>query len=106
MKEKFIAWTLARMAQLSGRKINMPTPEGSKAGEFLANAADAEMLQRKANFPNHVERCATCAFRKGTIANGSPQTLLDALDCFVTGGDFMCHERANHQCVGFAILRK
>lgn len=105
IEETFIATTLATLAHLSRRKINMPTPEGEELGRELARLADKEMEKRKANFPNHIERCATCAFRRGTIANGSPQTLRDAVDAIKGDGEFMCHERENHQCVGYAILK-
>ena len=103
-----IAWVAVRLALMglrSGKRVNAPTAEGLELGAQMARFADHEMAKRKAAFPNHVERCATCAFRKGTAANGSPATLLTALECIRGDDIFMCHEREHHDCVGYAILK-
>lgn len=38
------------------------------------------------------ERCATCAFREGTVASKNRLTVLKAQLCLKTGGHFLCHE--------------
>lgn len=38
------------------------------------------------------EKCATCAFRPGTEASKSANTLLKAQLCALTGELFLCHE--------------
>lgn len=104
-KLNWIAVRLAAVAFVSGKHINAPTEEGRELGSHLARWADQELAKRKAVFPNHVERCATCAFRRGTVANQSPATLLSALECLQGDDIFMCHERVDHDCVGYSVLK-
>jgi hypothetical protein len=105
--EQSIIATVATAAQLSGKQVNAPCEEGATLGKEIARLTDLEMAKRKQNFPNHVERCATCAFRLGTAANACAPTLMDAMKCVIEGRDqFVCHERENHQCVGYAILKR
>jgi hypothetical protein len=104
-KISWVAIRIALVAFRSGKSVNAPSEEGRLLGEQFATFADKELSRRKIMFPNHVERCATCAFRKGTIANQCGATLLAALDC-LTGEDiFMCHERKDHDCVGYSVLK-
>lgn len=73
-------------------ELNRPTPQGKLLGESLARICDRQETLKRALFPNHQERCGTCAFRSGTIPNGCPETLLDAVKCVIEGRDFLCHE--------------
>lgn len=105
-EESFIA-IVATAARHSGKHVNAPSADGVALGKEAARFADLEIGKRKQNFPNHIERCSTCAFRLGTAANGCASTLMDAMKCVIEGRDeFMCHERENHQCVGYAILKR
>jgi hypothetical protein len=36
--------------------------------------------------------CCSCAGRKGTEANGSPETMATLAECIQTGEPFFCHE--------------
>lgn len=106
-QEQTLVAIVATAARLTGKEVNAPSDEGAVLGKEMARMADGEMEKRKANFPNHVERCATCAFRLGTVANACAPTLMDAMKCVIEGRDeFFCHEREHHQCVGYAILKR
>lgn len=52
-------------------------------------------------FPD--ERCSTCAFRRGTLPNGSPTTQMDVLKCIMEQVPFHCHEahRKGELCHGW-----
>lgn len=76
---------------------NLPTEEGRALGKELARLCDSALLGK----PD--ERCATCAFRLGTEANGSPATLMDATKCVLERVPFFCHEHAR-PCAGFAAM--
>ena len=99
-----LAADLARLAFALGKTINAPSSEGKVLGEHLARWADNALKQRS---PNHIQRCATCAFRHGTYANQCTSTLVGALACLASddGDSFMCHEREGYQCVGYAVLK-
>jgi hypothetical protein len=78
-------------------KANLPTIFGALNGVKLANGVRQDKL------------CDGCAFRRGTPANTSPSTTIDASDCADDGTRFMCHERhldaqgePTQLCVGFA----
>lgn len=65
----------------------------------MARFCDAELAGK----PDR--RCGTCAFRAGDhIANGSPQTLMDALKCALEGDLFWYHE-TDRPCAGWAAMR-
>lgn len=85
---------------------NQPTPEGIEAGGHLARLADVAMAKALEQFPNHAERCGTCAFRGGTFPNGCVDTVMDALKCVIEAVPFYCHETrkgaARPLCAGFA----
>lgn len=58
------------------------------------------------------ERCASCAFRHGTVPNGCPQTILDATKCVLEKRTFACHvpkgdmPAGTHACMGwFAAMQ-
>lgn len=61
--------------------LNEPTPEGRALGEKLAEFCETEIAAN----PDAVklERCPTCAFRKGTHPNGCVPTVMDALKCIM-----------------------
>lgn len=85
---------------------NTRSPEGAALGEQLARFADNEFNKLKEKYPNHVERCDTCAFRLGTFANQSAATTMDALKCALEGEEFMCHEKQNEGrvCAGWYVM--
>lgn len=84
---------------------NIPTEEGQALGAELARLADGALLQLNGAV---LERCATCAFRAGTMANGCAATLMNALKCAMEGEEsFYCHEKNREGCVcaGYLALR-
>lgn len=91
------------MAAPPGKIPNFPTPEGRELGERLADMVDDEARQNQ----DAPLRCSTCAFRKGTMPNGSEATLCDAIKCVVEKDvTFDCHERPGVPCAGAALLAK
>ena len=79
---------------------NRTTDEGKLLGKHLARLCDIELAGK------NDDRCHTCAFRAGDhIANGSPETLMSALKCALEGTLFLCHERSNRACAGWAAMR-
>lgn len=81
-------------------RLNLATREGRELGAGLARLCDVEVGRRQMNR----ERCGTCAFRQGDhIANGSPETLMDAFKCVMERTIFWCHE-VNLPCVGWQLL--
>lgn len=66
------------------------TPEGRKLGAQLVRLTEPEIARLDAaGEPD--ERCASCAFRAGTVPNGCPQTTLDAAKCVMEDVTFLCH---------------
>ncbi|WP_286554367.1 hypothetical protein [Variovorax sp. J22G40] len=66
------------------------TPEGRALGAELARLTETKVAEMAAaGEPD--ERCKTCAFRAGTVPNGCPQTLMDAVKCIVEQQPFYCH---------------
>lgn len=91
---------------------NRPTEQGYELGAFLARAAiDGEPTARL-EFPDVPPACASCAFRKGTIPNGCPETVLDASGCLIEDTPFMCHMHFDDDgnptelCSGWLFARK
>ena len=86
------------------------TPEGIEMGQHLARMCDLAEVEQRRRFPNQAQRCQTCAFRAGTLPNGDPVTLLDAVKCLVEMVPFMCHQYFNadgsprDMCAGYALL--
>ena len=84
-----------------------PSRHGRLMGEMLANLADAGAALGLA------ERCATCAFRRGTLANMSAGTGLTAWKCAI-GVDpdpFACHHgmkdgQPTRECAGYEAARR
>lgn len=78
---------------------NRTTPEGRALGTELARLCDGELEGRPDN------RCGTCAFRHGDhLANGSPETLMDAVKCMLERTAFWCHEH-DKACAGWSAMR-
>ena len=73
---------------------NLPTPEGREAGTHLArlsDAAEAMITNFFGELPPQCVRCVDCACRAGTDPNGSPQTVVDFLECVRDKEPFYCH---------------
>lgn len=86
----------------TGKVRNRPTELGREFGEQLARLCDNAEATTTTLHP----RCATCAFRAGTLPNGCEATLMDALKCAMEGDTkFMCHERKGHACSGWLMMR-
>lgn len=69
---------------------NRPTPEGIALGENLARLTQPDIdAMVSAGIPDN--RCASCAFRLGTIPNGCIETQADALKALMEGDPFYCH---------------
>ena len=88
---------------------NKPSAIGRQLGAQLARLTDREEQEMRGKFPNHAERCKSCAFRGGTFPNGCEVTLMDAIKCVVETTPFMCHEHFDKEgkcteiCAGFMI---
>src|SRR3990167_9217904 len=86
---------------------NRATPEGHELGLHHARFCDEAEPKARLRFPELPPRCASCAFRAGPhVANGSPQTQMDALKCVIEGVEFQCHEphRKGQVCSGWAMM--
>ena len=78
---------------------NKATPEGRELGRHMARLCDVELVGKRD------DRCGTCAFRGGDhLANGSPETLMDAIKCTLEGTTFWCHEH-DRLCAGWRAMR-
>lgn len=82
---------------------NVPTPEGRALGAELARMADAEEARFTALDPSIPPRCADCACRAGTRANGCGPSLMSLLKCVMEGTPFDCHLREG-LCTGYLML--
>ena len=77
---------------------NRPTPEGKLLGEQLARLTDEAEKELRAKLREQdarevmPERCRSCAYRSGTIPDGCPNTVMDALKCTMEGVPFYCHQ--------------
>jgi hypothetical protein len=93
---------LAEGAGMEARE--QPRADGAVLGEAIAALADAGRLID----PSVPDPCATCAFRRGTMTNMMPTTVLTAFNC-ATGVDdspFGCHHgmvdgRPTKKCAGW-----
>lgn len=89
-----------------------PSALGTFVGRQLARLTDEAEATFRAEHPNARERCADCAFRRGTIPNRCLTTVADALLCAAEGEVFNCHREEpgapdlvpNGVCAGWAIL--
>lgn len=95
---------------IDGRR--RPTALGTFVGRQIARLADEAEPAFRAEHPKARERCADCAFRRGTIPNRCLPTVAEALFCAVDGDVFNCHRVEpgapdlvpNGVCAGWAIL--
>lgn len=83
---------------------NVRTPEGEAIGKEHARFYEQELSKRPRELD---ERCSTCAFRLGTMANGSPTTQMDVTKCILEHVDFMCHDKGREGvlCHGYKLMR-
>jgi hypothetical protein len=78
------------------------SPEGRALGEQMAKMFDIAE-RRLGDMADPDERCATCAFRAGTVPNGCAQTQLDISKCVAEGIPFYCHQpRQGQLCHGWS----
>lgn len=80
---------------------NLPCDDGRRLGKELARLADQAEKEALQKFPNTRVRCRTCAFRAGTVPNGTVLTLMDALKCTMEQVPFLCHEDLPNPCMGW-----
>lgn len=74
------------------RKQNRVSQEGKKIGEQMTRLCDREAKKLIAEGEwEDDERCASCAFRLGTVPNGCLQTQCDAMKCVMEHEPFFCH---------------
>lgn len=73
---------------------NLPTAEGRALGAEVARLADIAEAKMLARFPGQRRRCDDCAFRAGSIPNGCPSTLMDAIKAGIEREPFWCHAGA------------
>ncbi len=86
---------------------NAATDEGRELGHHMARFCDQAEQIARLKVPELPPRCASCAFREGPhVANGSPQTQMDAVKAWIEGHEFYCHEpaRKDHLCSGWSML--
>jgi hypothetical protein len=92
---------------MSAKIRNRPTDEGRELGKHMARFCDEAEPKARLKVPELPPRCASCAFRAGPhLANGSPETQMDALKCWIEGVEFQCHEphRKGELCFGWAMM--
>lgn len=76
--------------------------EGKIVGGWMARLSD--IGQKALEAPDL--KCASCAFRKGTVPNGCMQTQLDVLKAVCEGHPFNCHApKDGRLCAGFVNAR-
>src|SRR6476646_3950414 len=72
---------------------NYTSDEGRTLGKIAAKWCDDAEPKARLRMPELPPRCASCAFREGQhLANGSPATQMDALNCVMEGVEFYCHD--------------
>jgi hypothetical protein len=92
---------------MTDRIRNVATDEGRILGRKLAQFCDDAEPAARLKAPEIPPRCNSCAFRAGPhVANGSPETQMDALKCVIEGVEFQCHEpaREGSPCSGWAMM--
>jgi hypothetical protein len=81
-------------------------------GDVLARAADEGELRLRLRSPEVPPRCKACAFLRGTPANNTLETVLNALGCTIEDVPFMCHQhfddagRPVDLCSGWVFARE
>lgn len=92
---EMVAITEFKADPRQAEQINFPTLFGALSGIGLAVGVNQE------------KTCRGCAFRKGSVANQSPNTTCDAEWCLDGDDRFMCHEHLDGEgnptraCIGF-----
>lgn len=77
---------------MNEREHNRVSPEGQRCGEQLSRLTDVEVGKLiAAGEWTKDERCASCAFRYGTVPNGCLQTQADAFKAVMERKTFGCH---------------
>ena len=81
------------------------SPQSIELGEHTARFCEQAVIKLAAEGEPD-ERCATCAFRKGTIPNQCVDTLMDATKCVLELDPFYCHDkgRTGHVCFGWYAM--
>jgi len=69
------------------------TPEGRALGEQMVRFTEP-IIKRLEAEGEPDDRCASCAFRPGTVPNGCAQTQMDALKAVMEDVPFLCHSHA------------
>jgi hypothetical protein len=92
------------------KRLGRVTPQSIEVGRHVARMAESA-VSRVAAMGDPDERCATCAFRLGTVPNQCGDTLSDALKCVVEKEPFYCHDkkRKGFPCHGWfaaAVITK
>jgi hypothetical protein len=86
--------------------------EHYEIGDILARAADEGEPRVRLRSPEMPPRCTACAFTKGTPANSTLETVLDAFGCTLEDVPFMCHQhfdeagRPVNLCSGWVFARE
>lgn len=77
---------------MSELEHNRVSPEGKAIGEQMARLCDRQVQKLIAQGEwSKDERCASCAFRCGTVPNGCLQTQADAFKTVMEHEPFYCH---------------
>lgn len=90
---------------------NKPEADGYALGEHLDRFCEQEIDKYRQTGLAVPRRCDTCAFRKGSYANGCVPTVMDALKCAMEGDTtFLCHEHRKGDeppiCAGYLLLAR
>lgn len=96
----------------STRRPSSDVADRYEIGDLLAQAADEGERRVRLRCPAVPPRCKTCAFVKGTSANTTLETVLDAFGCTIEDVPFMCHQhfddagRPVDLCAGWVFARE
>lgn len=82
------------------------SPEGKKIGALMVRIAEPE-IAALAQEDEPDERCASCAFRAGTVPNGCFQTQSDVAKAIAENVPFLCHAHKTQViCWGWFAARR
>ena len=74
------------------REHNRVCPDGKRLGAEMARLCDQEVKKLIADGEyTEDQRCASCAFRLGTVPNGCLQTQMDVMKSVLEQNAFFCH---------------
>ena len=94
-KQKQRQWRAQRERQAikaAALDLARVTPAGEELGAHLVRLT-VPVIARLVTEGEPDMRCASCAFRLGTVPNGCPQTGMDAMKAVLEGVPFYCHLR-------------